>query len=154
MSSPDLSLKLLQALNDRDQKTVSECAKDKSVKEWIDNRADVKQIENSNVQFSDHIKDITCLGFASRFSDTRTVQQLVEAGADVTATDSLGNTPLHWAIGSEVKAKQIVEYLLSCDVSLVGARNKYNDTPLHRAACSSVTIGAKYHPLLSRWLRC
>ena len=46
MSGPDLSLKLLQALNDKDPTTVSECAKDKSVKEFIDNRVDVKQIEN------------------------------------------------------------------------------------------------------------
>ena len=119
MSGPDLSLKLLQALNDRDQKTVSECAKDKSVKEWIDNRADVKQIENSNVQFSDHIKDITCLGFASRYSNNHTVHQLVEAGADVTATDTSGRTPLHWACVSIIEVKQKVEYLLSCDASLI-----------------------------------
>ena len=90
MSGPDLSLRLLQALNDKNQKTISECAKDKSVKEWMDNRVDVKRIENSTISFSDHIKDITCLGFASGYRNTRTVQQLVEAGADVTATDSLG----------------------------------------------------------------
>ena len=48
MSGPDLSLKLLQALNDRDQKTVSECAKDKSVKEWIDSRVDFKKIKKIN----------------------------------------------------------------------------------------------------------
>ena len=97
MSDQDLSLKLLQALNDRDQKTVSECAKDKSVKVWIDNRVDHTKIENAIFSFSDNIKDVTCLGFASRFCNTRTVQQLVEAGADVTVTDSSGRTPLQWA---------------------------------------------------------
>ena len=87
MSGPDLSLKLLQALNDRDQKTVSECSKDRSVKEWIDGRVDVKQIKNSTVPFTNPYKDITCLGFASGYKNTRSVQQLVKTGADVTATD-------------------------------------------------------------------
>ena len=136
MSGPDLSLKLLQALNDRDQKTVSKCAKDKSVKEWIDNRVEVNQIENSNNSFADHIKDITCLCFASDYSDTRTVQQLVEAGADVNATDSPGETPLHCACASKIEVRRKVEYLLSCDASLIGVRNNNNNTPLHRAAAN------------------
>ena len=134
MSGPDLSLKLLQALNDKDQKTVSECTKDKSMKEWIDGRVDVKLIENGIFSFSDYFKDITCLGFASRNSDTRTVQQLVEAGADVTVTDSSGRTPLQWACLSQIEVKQKVEYLLSCDASLIRARDKIYDTPLHSAA--------------------
>ena len=134
MSDPDLSLKLLLALNDRDQNIVSECAKDKSVKAWIDRKVEVKQIEEPILLFADHIKDITCLGFASACSNTRTVQQLVEAGADVTATDSSGRTSLHWACESEVKFKQKVEYLLSCDALLIRARDKYNNTPLHAAA--------------------
>ena len=134
MSGPDLSLKLLQALNDKDQKTVSECAKAKSVKAWIDRKVDVKQVKKSIFLFADYIKDITCLGFAGRFSNTRTVQQLVEAGADVNATDSSGRTPLHWACLSTIEVKQKVEHLLSCDASLIRARNNDNDTPLHRAA--------------------
>ena len=133
MSGPDLSLKLLQALNDKDQETVSECAKDKSVKEWIDNRVDVEQIDDAVSSLSD-FNDITCLGFASRYSNTRTVQQLVEAGADVTATDSSGRTPLHWTFESDIEVKQKVEYLLSCDASLIRARDEDNNTPLHSAA--------------------
>ena len=136
MSGPNLSLKLLQALNDRDQKTVSESAKDKSVKEWVDNRVDVKQIENANVTFTYKQKDITCLGFASAYSDTRTVQQLVESGGDVTATDSSGRTPLHWACGSKTEVKQKVEYLLSCDASLIKAQSNDNDMPLNKG-CST-----------------
>ena len=136
MSGPDSSLKLLQALNDRDKTTVSECTKNRSVKKWIDKRVDVKQIKNSNISFASHVKDITCLGFASRNSDTRTVHQLVRAGADVTATDSSGRTPLHWACESDIQVKQKVEYLLSCDASLLGARDNSNSTPLNTAALS------------------
>ena len=134
MSGPDLSLKLLQALNDRHQDTINECAKDKSVKDWIDNIVDHKQIKNIDVSFSNVHKDITCLGFASAYNNARTVQQLVEAGADVTATDSSGRTPLHWACVSKIEVKQKVEYLLSCDASLIRARGKHNDALLHRAA--------------------
>ena len=108
MSGPKLSLKLLQALNDRDEKTVSECAKDKSVKEWIDSRVDVKQIENANVTFTYKQKDITCLCFASAYNSTRAVQQLIQVGADVTATDSRGNIPLHWAAGCKNEPNQKV----------------------------------------------
>ena len=104
------------------------------MKEWIDSRVDVKQIENANVTFTYKQKDITCLCFASEYNSTRTVQQLIQAGADVTATDSRGNIPLHWAAGCKNEPNQKVVYLLSCDASLIRARNNDNDTPLHRAA--------------------
>ena len=134
MSGSDLSPKLLQALNDENKKNIDECIKDKSVKKWIDNRVDHKQIQNARVTFADFVKDTTCLGYASAWNDARTVRQLVQAGADVTATDSQGYTPLHWACGSKTEAKQKVDYLLSCDTSVVRARNNDNDTPLNRAA--------------------
>ena len=134
MSGSDLSPKLLQALNDENKKNIDECIKDKSVKKWIDNRVDHKQIQNARVTFADFVKDTTCLGYASAWNDARTVRQLVQAGADVTATDSQGYTPLHWACGSKTEAKQKVDYLLSCDASVVRARNNDNDTPLNRAA--------------------
>ena len=134
MSGSDLSLKLLQALSDRDQKTLRECANHKSVKLWIDKKLDVKDIRNAMFPLSNHHKDITCLCFASGYSNVRAVQQLVQAGANVISHDSDWNTPLHWAVGSETEAKQKVEYLLSCDASLVSAHNKFNNTPLFMAA--------------------
>ena len=136
MSSPDLSPKLLQALNDKRKGIVEECLNDKLVKQWIDNKVDHKRLQKARVKFRDVVKDVTCLGYASGCNDVRTVQQLVQAGADVTATDSQGWTPLHATCGSRSEAKQKVEYLLSCDASLVRARDQDNNTPLHRAALS------------------
>ena len=134
MSDVDLSSKLLQALNDEDQTAIRECVEDKSVKQWIDNRVDRKQIQNARCSFSDRIKDFTCLGFASGCSDSHTVRLLVQAGADVTATDSTGGTPLHWVCLSVIEAEQKAEYLLSCDSSLIKARTNINHTPLHAVA--------------------
>ena len=69
------------------------------------------------------------------------MQQLVEAGADVTATDSCGETSLHWAVGSKIEVKQKVEYLLSCDASLIRARDSVSHTPLQVAAlCGNKTV--------------
>ena len=123
MSSSDLSPKLLKALNDKNQKNIDECVKDKSVKKWIDNRVDR---ENG--------VDTTCLGYACRNNEARTVRQLVEAGADVNATDTEGYTPLHDACESKIEVKEKVKYLLSCNPSLIRARNNDNNTPLGRAA--------------------
>ena len=135
MSGKDLSLKLLRALNDRDQKAIRECKKDKLAALWINDRIDVKDIENAIVSFSNRHKDITCLCFASGYSNARTVQQLVQAGADVNTTDSRGNTPLYWVFSSKIEVKQKIYYLLSCDASLRRARNMLNNTPLLVAAC-------------------
>ena len=141
MSDVDLSSTLLQALNDENKKTIRKCVQDKSVKKWIDNRVDPKQIQNAIFKPEDIYKDITCLCFASYWNDARTVQQLVLAGADVTATTSKGSTPLHCACCSETEARQKVEYLLGCDSSLIIPRNKENDTPLIVAAfCGTDTV--------------
>ena len=134
MSVPDLSLKLLQALNDRKLKTVDECTKDKSAKEWINNQVDQKHIENAIFTCKIQYKDITCLCCASGHCNTRTVQQLVQAGADVNITDSIGNTPLHWVSAGKIEVKQKVEYLLSCEASLIRAQNISTNTPLLEAA--------------------
>ena len=133
MSDVDLSPKLLQALNDDDQTAIRECVEDKSVTEWINNRVDRKQLPNARRAFADTVADVTCLGFASGCNDSHTVRLLVQAGADVTATDSTGRTPLHWACVSIIEANQKVEYLLSRDSSLIKARTNANHMPLHRA---------------------
>ena len=123
---------LLQALNDRDQEVIDQCLKHKSVKKMINNKVKISEVVNCRESFVD--VDITCLCYASRCNDARTVRQLVQAGADVTASDSRGFTPLHRACGSNIEVKQKVEYLLSCDASLIRSRTDDNDTPLHRAA--------------------
>ena len=125
---------LLQALNDRDQEVIDQCLKHKSVKKVIDNKVKISEVVNIRGSFVD--VDITGLCYASMCNDTRTVQQLVQAGADVTVTDSREWRPLHRACASKIEAKQKVEYLLSCDASLIRARNNYNNTPLNVAALS------------------
>ena len=85
---------LLQALNDRNQAAIVERLATVGVKHWINNRALPKKLENPIRQFKD-VESITCLAFASLVNDARTVQQLIEAGADVAVTDSEGFSPLH-----------------------------------------------------------
>ena len=103
------------------------------MKKVIDNKVKIADVVNLRESFVD--VDITCLCYSSRCNDARTVRQLVQAGADVTASDSRGFTPLHRACASEIQAQEKVEYLLSRDASIV-ARNVKNNTPLHTAALS------------------
>ena len=62
------------------------------------------------------------------------LKQLVQAGANVNITDSIGNTPLHWVSAGKIEVKQKVEYLLSCEASLIRAQNISTNTPLLEAA--------------------
>ena len=128
----DGALTLLQALNDRDQDIIDQCLKHTSVKKMINNKVKISEVVNRRESFFD-VK-ITCLCYASRCNDARTVRQLVQAGADVTTVDSRGFTPLHWACGSKIEAKQKIEYLLSCDASLIRARDNDDNTPLNLTA--------------------
>ena len=138
MSGTDLPSKLLQALNDNNQRAISRCVKDDSVHQWIDNKVNHKQIQNARTVFRDTSKNITCLGYATACNDLNTVQQLVQAGADVTTTDAQGYTPLHRACVSTIESKQKVYYLLGCNPSLCGARDCDGNTPLHWAALSGI----------------
>ena len=128
----DGALTLLQALNDRNQEIIDQCLKHKSVEKMINNKVITSEVVNRRESFAD-VK-ITCLCYASACNDARTVRQLVQAGADVTASDSRGITPLHRSCESKIEAKQKVEYLLSCDASLISAQTNDINTPLHRAA--------------------
>ena len=130
------TLRLLQALNDRDSKQISESIKSKNLKTWIDKKVAVKQIKNPRNQFYPHFESITCLTYACWYSHIQTVRQLVEAGADVKATDSWKGTPLHRACMSEIHAKEKVTFLIQCDPSLLTIRSQYNNLPLFCAALS------------------
>ena len=88
---------------------------------WINNRFLPVKIQNPIRQFK-RIESITCLIFASLVSDEATVRQLVEAGADVAVTDSLGYGdvvyfPLHYALASDVDSDAKVAYLIQQDAS-------------------------------------
>ena len=100
----------------------------------------IKQMRIKNSRLGYQTDDITCLCFASKCSDVRTVLQLVHAGADVTVADSHGHTPLILACRSDVDAKEKAAYLLQCDASLLSVSDVINGwTPLIFAACAGNT---------------
>ena len=101
---------LLQALNDQNQAAIDECLAIEGVKDWINRSALLEQLHNPIRHFKD-VKSITCLTFASVVNEARTVQQLVEAGADVVKTDSKGLSPLHYACASDIDSDAKVAYL-------------------------------------------
>ena len=135
LSQPDVNspLRLLQALIDMNQTAIDEIIATPDAKDWINDQVDTKHLENPALDLS-WVENFTCLIFASIVSDVRTVRLLVEAGCDVTARDSFGKTPLHWACLSGVDANSKVVYLLQRDASLVNAKDYSNETPLHCAA--------------------
>ena len=107
---------LLQALNDQNQVAIDEHLAADGVKDWINRCVLLKQLDNSIRQFKD-VKSITCLAFASLVNEARTVQQLVEAGADVAVTDSRGSgqevySTVHYACASDVDSDIKLEYLM------------------------------------------
>ena len=107
---------LLQALNDQNQAAIDEYLATKGVKDWINHRAMPEQLDNHIREFKD-VKSITCLAFASLVSEARTVQQLIEAGADVAVTDSEGFSPLHYACASDADSDVKTAYLMQRESS-------------------------------------
>ena len=126
------ALRLLQALNDKRQTAIDSGVRAPDMKNWINNHTDRLRLDNS-VPYFFGAEQVTCLSFASYISDVRIVRQLVEAGCDVRARDSLGRTPLHCSCQSDIDANSKVLFLLQCDVSLVNATDYYNNAPLHYA---------------------
>ena len=107
---------LLQALNDQKQAAIDESLATEGVKDWINRRALPEHLDNPIRHFKD-VQSITCLTFASLVNKACTVQQLVEAGADVTITDSEGFAPLHYACASDVESETKLAYLMQRDES-------------------------------------
>ena len=135
MSDSCHTVRLLQALNDESEESTDDCLKHKSVKQWINDQVSVGSVAKPRVKLGNAVESITCLCYASACADAHTVQKLVQSGADVTVTDSYAQTALHWACRSTTAtATETIQYLLSCDASLIGRRNKDDDTPLHVAA--------------------
>ena len=139
MSSRGQSMRLLQALNDEDQDTINNCIKHASVKQWINDRVSLKFITSPKTRFVDDFLLITCLCYASCYNTVGIVRQLVQAGADVTVTDSWQQTSLYWACDGGVDVKEKAEFLIRCDASLVKARTVHKNTPLHAASLKGNT---------------
>ena len=127
------ALRLLQALNDKRQAAIDESVAAPNLSDWINDYVDLDRLDNS-VPYLIGVEHVTCLTFASYVNDARTVRQLVEAGCDVAARDSSGQTPLHTACWSDVDANSKVVFLLQRDASLVNASDYSNESPLHGAA--------------------
>ena len=108
---------LLQSLNDKNQTAIDERLAMEDVKDWINRRALPEQLDNPIRLFKD-IKSITCLAFASLVNEARTVQQLIEAGADVAVTDFRRGyrrevySPLHYACASDIESDAKLRYLM------------------------------------------
>ena len=112
MSDCGQSMRLLQALNDESRRNINKCLQRASVKQWINDNVSVNLITNPRISFVDSVKSTTCLCYASSCNTAGIARQLVQAGADVTVTDSWQQTPLHWACASDFDVKDRVEYLL------------------------------------------
>jgi ankyrin repeat protein len=71
----------------------------------------------------------TLLHHAAGFGTLETLTWLLNAGADVKATNRLGSTPLHWAIHDEAKVR-----LLLARGAGVNTKQRAGRTPLYQAA--------------------
>ena len=81
------------------------------------------------------------LHIASKKLSLNLVRDILKAGADPNRIDSVGNTPLHYAVGLMASnfdaAEPVVKYLMEHD-SNCNAKNKENWTPLHLIARKGV----------------
>lgn len=73
----------------------------------------------------------TPLLIAASEADSQTLQQLIELGASLTATDINGRTAVHYCVKSD--AIESLEILLDNDFSLLGKTDKLGRTALHYA---------------------
>ena len=111
-------LRLLQALNDKNDAAIDECLNVEDVHHWINNEIDVKKLRNPVTSF-DPAKDTTCIKYAVRHCDAFTVNRLLETGADVRAVYSCGCKLLTKACRTHIDANAKVTLLLQRDASLI-----------------------------------
>jgi uncharacterized protein len=71
------------------------------------------------------------LHLAVKMRQIRTVEKLLNRGADIDAQDNNGQTPLHYAIGQN---QTTIAKLLIIKEADMDIPNKYGMTPLHQAA--------------------
>lgn len=78
----------------------------------------------------------TALHFAARHDSVELIQILLDAGADVNASNNWGDTPLHIA-AAEIKSPSVVLKLIEAGAD-VNAKSSLGYTPLHSTAGSFV----------------
>ena len=95
---------------------------------------------NFKVEKSNH-----ALHIASRIGDTRTVQLLVDCGADVNVLNEDGQTPLHTAAGGLLGRPELCSILLKRNAK-IDAVDKDGNQPLH-LACDAAVMSTVQHLL-------
>jgi hypothetical protein len=88
---------------------------------------------------------IQCAGDKSGRNTARALD-LIRRGTKVTASNSSGNTALHYAVKHD--KTDLTEALLAKDSSLVSQRNQEGETPLHRCTKNLTEPAAKHANLL------
>jgi ankyrin repeat protein len=83
----------------------------------------------------------TPLAAAADCDRLQVAEHLLSIGADVTAADNEGRTPLHRAAGSD--SVRVLKLLLKCDGVNVNAQDIHGDTPLMLARRKNATAAAQ-----------
>ena len=126
------ALRLLQALNDKNDGAVDACLSVEDVHHWINNKIELKMLRNP-VTSIDPLATTTCIRYAVNHCDAFAVHRLLEAGADVRAVFNCGCKPLTKACRSDVDANAKVKLLLQRDASLIDELDCCGATPLASA---------------------
>ncbi|XP_062505024.1 poly [ADP-ribose] polymerase tankyrase-1-like [Corticium candelabrum] len=75
------------------------------------------------------------LHLACKRGHTRKSLFLLSCGADGSALNEYGQTPLHTAAGGKKDSPELFQYLLDCNAD-VFSKNNFHQTVLHKAVCS------------------
>jgi ankyrin repeat protein len=100
-----------------------------------------------DVNVQDGRRKQTGLHYAARFRNTAMCRLLLESGADISATDSEGNEPLHEAALSNRGSDAVCELLVAHGAN-VNAVNNRGNTPLLQALSWDDVVNPLYLPVL------